>query len=346
MVKTKIVIRFWGRSKVSFVQAKCTNCGGILAVDDSLEAAVCPFCNTPYVVEKAIHNYYITNNISVGSGANVNIYGAAEKDFEIVGGELKAYKGESVDVVIPNTVKRIADKAFTHFEGGWFSNTRFEGMHIESLVIPESVTYIGSRAFEGCKQLKSITFQGGNTDIGALAFAECKSLSELILPAGICVGPNAFHQCTQLKCITVQDPVGGENRNTILGEQAFSDCYSLVNINFGNGPIDIGNEAFRNCTSLVELIIPQQVTYLGSYCFCDCMALKNVTVYSDNICIFQYAFSHCPSLDSFTLYSSNPQLYHFSLDSYWHNKGFCRRCGGSLRSLTKKCSRCGYKDAK
>ena len=57
---------------MAFVQAKCTNCGGVLAVDNSQDAAVCPFCNTPYVVEKAINNYNITNNIQANV---VNVYG-------------------------------------------------------------------------------------------------------------------------------------------------------------------------------------------------------------------------------------------------------------------------------
>lgn len=55
-----------------FVQAKCTNCGGILEVDNSKEAAICPYCNTAYIVEKAIHNYNITtNNTNYINAANV-----------------------------------------------------------------------------------------------------------------------------------------------------------------------------------------------------------------------------------------------------------------------------------
>lgn len=65
-----------------FVQAKCINCGGILAVDNCLEAAICPFCNTPYVVEKAINNYNITNNINVSDGGVVNIIDNSHDDRE------------------------------------------------------------------------------------------------------------------------------------------------------------------------------------------------------------------------------------------------------------------------
>ncbi len=39
------------------VKAQCTNCPGILDVDPSLKSAVCPYCGTTYIVEKAIQNY-------------------------------------------------------------------------------------------------------------------------------------------------------------------------------------------------------------------------------------------------------------------------------------------------
>ena len=39
------------------VKAQCTNCGGLLEIDSSKDAAICPFCKTPYVVEKAINNF-------------------------------------------------------------------------------------------------------------------------------------------------------------------------------------------------------------------------------------------------------------------------------------------------
>ena len=42
------------------VQAKCTNCGGSLQVDNAQKAAICPYCNQAYVVEDAINNF-VTN---------------------------------------------------------------------------------------------------------------------------------------------------------------------------------------------------------------------------------------------------------------------------------------------
>lgn len=45
------------------IPAKCTACGADLSVDATKEAAVCPYCNTAYITEKAIQ-YYNTTNVT------------------------------------------------------------------------------------------------------------------------------------------------------------------------------------------------------------------------------------------------------------------------------------------
>lgn len=57
---------------MSFVAAKCTQCGANIKVDDTKDAGICEFCGTAYVTEKAINNYntFITNNYA---GAHINI---------------------------------------------------------------------------------------------------------------------------------------------------------------------------------------------------------------------------------------------------------------------------------
>lgn len=47
--------------KTNLVPAVCTQCGGQLEVDPQQQAAVCPYCGTPFIVEKAINNYNITH---------------------------------------------------------------------------------------------------------------------------------------------------------------------------------------------------------------------------------------------------------------------------------------------
>lgn len=42
---------------MALIKAKCTVCGADIMTDNSRDAAICPFCMEPYVVEKAIRKY-------------------------------------------------------------------------------------------------------------------------------------------------------------------------------------------------------------------------------------------------------------------------------------------------
>lgn len=58
------------------VPAKCTNCGGQLTVDSNQTSAVCPFCETTFIVDQAINNYNVSmqGNMNIGS-ATINVNG-------------------------------------------------------------------------------------------------------------------------------------------------------------------------------------------------------------------------------------------------------------------------------
>ena len=60
---------------MQLVDAKCPNCGAMLKVEKNAEAAVCQYCNSAYIVEKAINNYntYITNSINIDSDQLLSI---------------------------------------------------------------------------------------------------------------------------------------------------------------------------------------------------------------------------------------------------------------------------------
>lgn len=59
---------------MSFVAAKCTQCGANIEVDDTHDAGICKFCGTPFVTEKVINNFNsYTVNYNNFSGANITI---------------------------------------------------------------------------------------------------------------------------------------------------------------------------------------------------------------------------------------------------------------------------------
>ena len=80
---------------MELIKGKCPECGGILDIDSSKEALICPYCDTPYIVEKAINNYN-AQTIKIENANNINInvnngrhYRTDEDIFKAVQGYLK-----------------------------------------------------------------------------------------------------------------------------------------------------------------------------------------------------------------------------------------------------------------
>lgn len=212
------------------VQVKCTNCGANLEIDNTLDAAVCPYCNVPFVVEKAINNYNTANHINAGV---VNVYGGNSADFVIRGGVLEKYNGAATEVVIPDSVKIIGDSAFSGCKG------------ITSVVIPDSVQEIGSDAFRDCIALPHITIPDSVQKIGGDAFAGCQSLTAITIPDSVKeIGICAFKCCSSLTSLTIGNSV------TYIDSYAFWGCSSLTAIVIPASVQRIGIEAFYYCESL------------------------------------------------------------------------------------------------
>lgn len=218
---------------MALVNAKCTNCGGALQVDDNKEAAVCPFCGSAFIVEKAVQNFNIVNNISAGV---VHIHGKAESDFVIEGNVLKQYKGNEAEIVIPDTVREIARDAFR------------DKRYITSVTMPDRIEIIGMGAFCGCERLKKVVLPEELLVVGDAAFANCRSLPEIELPANLeKIGAFAFIGCDALTEISLPDSVWS------IGIMAF---YGLKNLKRINIPRELEKccvGAFAECLKLKEL---------------------------------------------------------------------------------------------
>lgn len=212
------------------VQAKCTNCGANLEINNTLDAAVCPYCGAAFIVEKAINNFNTTNHINAGV---VNVYGGNSADFVIRGGVLEKYNGAATEVVIPNSVKIIGDDAFIHCKG------------ITSVVIPDSVQEIGSGAFYGCAALTSVTMGNSVQKIGRSAFEYCRALTAITIPDSMKeIGYYAFDGCSALTSLTIGNSV------TEISSDAFRGCSSLIAIIIPASVQWIGSGAFLSCRSL------------------------------------------------------------------------------------------------
>lgn len=174
------------------IPLSCPSCGANLTVESSNDAAICEFCNKPYVVKDAIVQNYINNVVNINA-ESVNIF--TQRDFVIEGGVLKEYKGESIDVIIPNNVKAMATPTAWSDEKGVFEN-----MMIESVHIPEGVEEIPLSCFRNCRHLKNVYLPTTLKIIGACAFMGCRKLEKITIPDSVTeIAHNAFDECDVLE---------------------------------------------------------------------------------------------------------------------------------------------------
>lgn len=116
---------------------------------------------------------------------------------------------------------------------------------IPSKIGSQSVTAIGSGAFSGNEDIKSVSIPSSVTQIGQEAFSDCTSLSSVSLPSSLKqIGIGAFYGCSSLSSVTVP---GG---TTTIGDEAFAYCTSLQTVTIPSSVTSIADDAFTGCDSL------------------------------------------------------------------------------------------------
>lgn len=312
------------------VHAVCVNCNANLQVDNSKEAAICPYCGAAYIVEKAINQYSITNQIKADV---VNLQGTLNSGFDIRAGVLKKYTGSATDVIIPDGVIEIAANAFSNHH------------YLHSVIIPEGVKVIQGWAFSQCENLKKVQFPSTLTTIYPKAFyrtglssvtvpdglealcgfEHCHSLTEINVPSSAKIisflgyngfrdfhipygiqkiGPEAFWGWHKLDGITIPSSV------TEIGDRAFADCTALKNIVIPSSVTKIGASAFGSCTSLKSIIIPPSVTAIGDSAFSYCTSLKKIVIPQSVTEISACAFQACTALEEINIPDSISKIGH------------------------------------
>lgn len=152
---------------------------------------------------------------------------------------------------MPNTVLRIGEDAFNHnleqvvFEQDsqlhTIATSAFRFTRLEDIIIPASVTHIGTFAFYGNNMLKTLTFEDGS------------SLKT--------IGDYAFHGTTKLKTVLLPDTVES------IGQKAFSTSgITTFTISASSMLTTIGDLALFN-THITSIYLPPQLTTIGKGAF-------------------------------------------------------------------------------
>ncbi len=156
----------------------------------------------------------------------------------------------------------------------------------ENVIIPDNITSICDRAFQG-SPIRSVTIPEGVKKVGG-AF-EFSGIEKIELPDTVEDDDLEFYYCIYLKDIRLPE------NTTKIRNRAFKECYSLENIVLPEGITEIGADAFDSCRSLERIVIPESVTYIGSDAFTGCTSLKEVVIKGDPV-IEENAFNGCSLL--------------------------------------------------
>lgn len=217
----------------------------------------------------------------------------------------RAFYGKSVfkRIVLPAKLEEIGDNAF--YDCGFRGELKF----------PETVTRIGSAAFESCNNITGmLRLPAGLQEVGEYAFAQCTGLrGDLILPDGLkvinrrafygnyfdgklvlpasCVeiGESAFNGCESLTGdVVIPDGVRK------IGKEAFNYCKKISGVTLSAALEEIGESAFNYCIKLTgDLVIPSNVRIIGDKAFASCAFTGTLTLPSGLETIGTEAFLAC-----------------------------------------------------
>lgn len=172
-----------------------------------------------------------------------------------------------------------------------------------SISLPNTITAIEDRAFEGCSKLTSMDLsKTKTTTIGTSAFASCGNLGTIILPTTLTIiGTLAFEHDTNLRSVQNLEKtiVSIINKNAFLecknlssvklpqtlstlGESAFEGCSNLTAVSgFENTAVKILEaRTFANCSSLSTLSLARGLTEIRTEALIGCSILRNLDTLS------------------------------------------------------------------
>ena len=186
----------------------------------------------------------------------------------------------------------------------------YECYSLTSIEIPSSVTNLGVYCFGSCNSLTSINIPSSVTSLGKLCFAYCSSLESIEIPSSVTsLGNNCFNGCYSLESIVVDVANSKydsrEGCNAIIETESNIMIAGCKNTRIPTSVTSLGDNCFSDCFSLTSIEIPSSVTSLGNGCFYRCQSLASIELPSSVICLGENCFGD-NSLESIVVDANNP----------------------------------------
>lgn len=152
-----------------------------------------------------------------------------------------------------------------------------------------SVTEIGTRAFQRCGDMTSVTIPGSITSIGEYAFFQCNSMTSVHI--------------TDLDAWFNIDFIGFDSNPLEKAHSLYLNGSEVKELVIPSTITEIGSFALRGC-NITSLTIPKSVTKIDRYAIATCESLTSLTIPNSVTEIGESAFSYCTAMTSITIGNS------------------------------------------
>ena len=207
-------------------------------------------------------------------------------------------------ISLPDSVTQIDEDAF--------GNCDLQEQVVQEIVSSDNITFIGSRAFEGNKNIYTVHI-GKNVE-----YIQTETFNYMSTPS--------FHDCTNLTSITVSPE--NQTYTSINGLLCSKDGRSLLYVPVGiSGRLDvpagietIGGEAMHYAFSIKIVHIPKSVKKIGS----DAFPIECTDVYYDGT---EEQWNEISIGKNYNSDFPSGVTLHFTCEKHTYQNGVCTRCG-------------------
>lgn len=211
------------------------DCGSLKSIDIGV--------NVTYIGNRAFNNCSKLNSITVSS-ANPS-FDSRDNCNAIINSATNTLIVGCNNTVIPNTVNSIGLYAFS-------------GSGLTNVNIPNSVTSIDEAAFYNCTALTNASIGNSVTHIDEFSFSGCKELTTITVSTENTTFDSREYCNGIVNTATNTLVVGCKNTvipNTVtaIGNNAYTNCVSLISVDIPNSVTSIGNTAFYYCFALADI---------------------------------------------------------------------------------------------
>ncbi len=267
---SKVVLPSSLKSIGSYIFYNCDHLQSIIIDNDYFKS-----------IDGVLYSQDLTKLMKYPSDCDLKSYRVFDGVEEIMAGAFAYSKCE--EIVLPQSLKKIHHSAFAFCE------------NLKSMNIPESVLYIGARAFSHCLYLEKVVLPHNLKQLEGGLFENCGQLRSIEIPRSVKkILPCVFKHCTSLSQLDIPKNVD------LIGEQAFQGT-GLKRIVIPQHVQYIDLSVFEDCKQLEEVVLPDRLTYIAVIAFRGCTSLKTIILPKYLETIDEKAFKECSTLTSITL---------------------------------------------